>query len=232
MGLSYGYAKNFVYFAINRNTIKHAIDTALDGDSEKVNITSNSQTSTGVIFGAMLNGNKLNEAVNAIAKRNSGILYIGAGGLSSNVADMISALTSEYYQSYERNMLLGKKDIPFQEKIGIVQLTGKDGTMSLKILPQEAHFSSGSIATQWSEFAPKIDASYTTGDGVDLLKFLEKDDTFISELAVFAFVSIFNNTEHTNTLFHNTLFTLNLGKDEIGFELRIFDGEKQQKSTL
>ncbi|MCA9377701.1 hypothetical protein KC711_02175 [Candidatus Peregrinibacteria bacterium] len=123
MGLSYGYAKNFVYFAINRNTIKYAIDTAIDGDSEKANITSNSQTSTGVIFGAMLNGNKLNEAVNAIAKRNSGILYIGAGGLSSNVADMISALTAEYYQSYERNMLLGKKDIPFQEKIGIVQLT-------------------------------------------------------------------------------------------------------------
>lgn len=32
--------------------------------------------------------------------------------------------------------------------------------------------------------------------------------------------------------FHNTLFTLNLGKDEIGFELRIFDGEKQQKYPL
>ena len=232
MGLSYGYAKNFVYFAVNRDTIRRAIDTALDGDVEKANIVNNSQTSTGIIFGAMLNGSKLNETVNTIAKRNSGILYIGAGELSSSATDMISALTSEYYQSYERNMLLGKKDIPFQEKIGIVQLTGKDGTMSLKILPQEAHFSSGSIATQWSEFAPKIDASYTTGDGVDLLKFLEKDNTFISELAVFAFVSIFNNTEHTNTIFHNTLFTLNLGKDEIGFELRMFDGEKQQKSTI
>ena len=232
MGLSYGYAKNFVYFAVNRDTIRRAIDTALDGDVEKANIVNNSQTATGIIFGAMLNGSKLNETVNTIAKRNSGILYIGAGELSSSATDMISALTSEYYQSYERNMLLGKKDIPFQEKIGIVQLTGKDGTMSLKILPQEAHFSSGSIATQWSEFAPKIDASYTTGDGVDLLKFLEKDNTFISELAVFAFVSIFNNTEHTNTIFHNTLFTLNLGKDEIGFELRIFDGEKQQKSTI
>ena len=232
MGLSYGYAKNFVYFAVNRDTIRRAIDTALDGDVEKANIVNNSQTATGIIFGAMLNGSKLNETVNTIAKRNSGILYIGAGELSSSATDMISALTSEYYQSYERNMLLGKKDIPFQEKIGIVQLTWKDGTMSLKILPQEAHFSSGSIATQWGEFAPKIDASYTTGDGIDLLKFLEKDNTFISELAVFAFVSIFNNTEHTNTIFHNTLFTLNLGKDEIGFELRIFDGEKQQKSTI
>lgn len=129
-------------------------------------------------------------------------------------------------------MLLGRKDIPFQEKIGIAQLNGKDGHIFLKISPQDAHFSSGTIATQWDDFAPKIDTSYTTQDGVDLLEFLKKDDAFVSELTVFTLASVLDNTEQTNIFFHNTLFTLNLGKDEIGFELRIFDGEQQQKNLF
>lgn len=233
-GIAYGYAKGFVYFAWNRNTIKKAIDTALDGDTQKATIVANTQTSTGVLLGAIVDGTKLNENINAIVKKNSGLLYMMGwlAGQTSWARDAIWVLSAWYYQSYERNMLLGRKDIPFQEKIGIAQLTGKDGHIFLKISPQDAHFSSGTIATQWNDFAPKIDTSYTTQDGVDLLEFLKKDDAFVSELTVFTLASVLDNTEQTNIFFHNTLFTLNLGKDEIGFELRIFDGEQQQKNIF
>lgn len=118
-GIAYGYAKGFVYFAWNRNTIKKAIDTALDGDTQKATIVANTQTSTGVLFGAIVDGTKLNENINAIVKKNSGLLYmmgwLGSKNFMSTGCNlgtecMILSIVWEKYASRTKRYFIPRKN--------------------------------------------------------------------------------------------------------------------------
>ncbi len=122
----------------------------------------------------------------------------------------------------EKNKRLGKANTVIDHTLGALHLAGDPYDLKVTLDPTKLSTLTGAALENWKDIEkdPNFPQSITTvGVPVDMILHYPELDELIALNLIVQLDQAFASTE---PLFPNVLFGMNLGNDEIGFQLRMF----------
>ncbi len=221
---AYTFVDDFFFLAPNRMTVHRIVDIAESGDIRKTAILDKNTASKGSFLALIFDGESVSKDFKGIYEKNTSILpkYLSSFERWVN-SGVVNSLLSRYYASFIQRKKLNLPSIPMEYRIWGFSLLSKDDDIHISLDQKKYQNLSGSRLKVWEglDIVNKYSKEIFTKEGISVDPFL-KDNPLWNIFSLAFMVHLDDVLRHSESLFQNNVFSLNMGENEIGFTLHTF----------